>query len=384
MTEVGKTILIVEDDTLIGADISATLIALGYQTIGPIASGEEALVKIAKLTPDFILMDINLAGALDGIQTAEKLQSMVNIPLVFLSALNDEATLQRAKITNPYGYLIKPYEARELRTTIELTLNRFENVQKAKAQGLPSQEDDIFDSVPPSGAKGSEEIASFLKKLKFFSGLSETAFYALAQHFHVREIRAGEFISIEGEDSVEAFIPLSGRISITKTSDSGKDLVVALLAPGDPFGLLLAFENLKGGASARAQIDSRIVAISRDHWQSALAESPQLYKNATAALCERLTASYTLASSLAHTRVELRIVSTLLALLPQFGKSVANDANQEHVYLTRKELSELTGTTPETAIRVTKQLERQSLLDLTRPGVIKFLDKRGLSELLQS
>ena len=96
--------------------------------------------------------------------------------------------------------------------------------------------------------------------------------------------------------------------------------------------------------------------------------------------------SHNLSCSLAHSRVEHRIVSTLIALLPEFGKSPVqpqlgysigsskDSAFTSSIYMTRKELADLTGTTPETAIRVTKHLEREGLLDLTRPGIIKILD----------
>lgn len=378
-----KKILVVEDDALIGADLTSTLTGFDYQVLGPVTSGEEVLKNAASLEPDFILMDINLAGKLDGIETAVQLQPICPAPLVFLSALNDEATLQRAKLSNPYGYLIKPFDARELRSTIELTLNRYQSVQQAAERGELLADEDGTTAELAALREEDQGVRNFISDLPVFNGLSPSSIQSIASLFRIRELSAGEFITIEGSDIGEGFIPVSGRIGITKTSDTGKDLVVALLAPGDPFGLLSVLDNVKGSTSARAQIDSKILAVSESEWKRVLENEPLMYKNLCGALTERLNFSYTLSSSLAHARVEGRIISTLLALLPQFGKSSSKNASEGRIYITRKELSELTGTTPETAIRVTKQLERQELLDLTRPGIIKIPDIQKLREALQ-
>ncbi|GBE27734.1 blue-light-activated protein [bacterium BMS3Bbin03] len=115
-------IVVVEDESIVAMEIEDRLYSLGYQVLGTYASGEEALKQIDKLQPDLILMDIMLHGELDGIETAEKIRNQYNIPSVYLTANSDENTLQRAKITEPYGYLLKPFEERELHTTVEMAL----------------------------------------------------------------------------------------------------------------------------------------------------------------------------------------------------------------------------------------------------------------------
>jgi PAS domain S-box-containing protein len=113
-------IFIVEDEKIVALDIAASLKSLGYNVTGMASSGMEAIEKIKKKIPDLILMDIRLKGDMDGISTAEKILSEHDIPIIYLTAYADENTLERAKHTEPYGYLLKPYEKRVLHSTIEM------------------------------------------------------------------------------------------------------------------------------------------------------------------------------------------------------------------------------------------------------------------------
>lgn len=379
-----QKILIVEDDALIGADLHATLTEYGYSVLGPITSGEEVLKEITSLAPHFVLMDINLAGKLDGIQTAEALQKIISVPVVFLSALNDEGTLQRAKLVNPFGYLIKPFDGPELRSTIELTLHRFSNQpQGGTASGVAHAEEDA-EEILSEDSPSSEHSVRFLSKLPVFKDIPTSAIQQLCQSSSIRECDAGEFLILEGEETEGVFIPISGRISVTKTADSGKELIVALLAPGDAFGLFYTLPAFASSTSARTQIPSKVIWIPISEWSYFAERAPQVYKNLANGFAERLSAAHTLSSSLAHARVEGRIINTLIALLPDFGKSTNKSGKEDRIFITRKELSELTGTTPETAIRVTKNLEREGMLDLTRPGIIKIPSVEALKNLLNN
>ncbi len=115
-------ILVVEDEYIVAKDIQETLNNLGYDVPAIAASGEEALKKISEFRPDLVLMDIVLKGELDGVQTADQIRLNYDIPVVYLTAYADNKTLKRARITEPYGYLIKPFQERELYSTIEMAL----------------------------------------------------------------------------------------------------------------------------------------------------------------------------------------------------------------------------------------------------------------------
>ena len=117
-------ILIVEDEGIVAMGLRRRLEHLEYVVPAAVASGEEAIEKAAEMPPDLVLMDIVLKGAMDGIDAAEQIRERLNIPVVYLTAYSDDKTLQRAKITEPFGYILKPFEERELCATIEMALYR--------------------------------------------------------------------------------------------------------------------------------------------------------------------------------------------------------------------------------------------------------------------
>lgn len=117
-----KSILIVEDEAIIALHIQNMLISLDYRVTGPVATGEAA---IAAETPDLILMDIQLAGEMDGITAAQKIRTEVDVPIIFLTTYSQDSIIQKAKAIDPYCYLIKPVSQRELAISIEMALNRY-------------------------------------------------------------------------------------------------------------------------------------------------------------------------------------------------------------------------------------------------------------------
>lgn len=117
-------ILVVEDEMIIGAKISMQLTSLGYEVTGILPRGEEALIHIEENRPDIVLLDINLKGKLDGIETALQMQKLADIPIIYLTANSDEATFNRAKTSRPYAFISKPYKQLDLQRAIELTISR--------------------------------------------------------------------------------------------------------------------------------------------------------------------------------------------------------------------------------------------------------------------
>ena len=124
-----EKILIVEDESIVALELKSRLTDLGYSICGIVASGNEAIRLTNEQKPNIILMDINIKGSLDGVETAEKIKGIYDIPIIFLTAFADSSTLERAKITQPYGYIIKPFEERELHTSIEIALYKH-NMEK--------------------------------------------------------------------------------------------------------------------------------------------------------------------------------------------------------------------------------------------------------------
>lgn len=118
-------ILVVEDEGIIVWNIRNALKRFGYGVAGVAASGSEALRKVAETKPDLVLMDIRLQGGIDGIEAAEQIRLRFNIPVVYLTAHANDKIIERAKATEPFGYIIKPFQEKELNATIELALYKF-------------------------------------------------------------------------------------------------------------------------------------------------------------------------------------------------------------------------------------------------------------------
>ncbi len=131
-------ILIVEDEMLIAANISIQLESLGYEILGIIPRGQEAINVVKSDKPDLVLMDINLKGEMDGIETATLMQLDGAIPIIYLSANTDEGSFKRAKATNPYAFLSKPFKKLDLKNALELASDRI-LTEKSEPQNQPDK-----------------------------------------------------------------------------------------------------------------------------------------------------------------------------------------------------------------------------------------------------
>ena len=122
-------VLVVEDESIVSKDIQHSLKKLGYNVAGAASTGEKAVELAMELKPDIVLMDIMLKGQMNGIEAAEQVRRENNIPVVFLTAYADEGTLSKAKVTEPYGYIIKPFKEIDIHTSIEMAIykNKKEN-----------------------------------------------------------------------------------------------------------------------------------------------------------------------------------------------------------------------------------------------------------------
>jgi CheY-like chemotaxis protein len=117
-------ILIVEDECVVALAIKAQLTGMGFEVVDTCCSGDDAVQKAAELAPDLVLMDIRLDGEMDGVDAAVKIRATQDLPVIFLTAYSDDATLEHAKLAEPFGYLVKPFDDRALRTTIEVSLHK--------------------------------------------------------------------------------------------------------------------------------------------------------------------------------------------------------------------------------------------------------------------
>jgi PAS domain S-box-containing protein len=125
-------IMIVEDEEILARNIKENLSEIGYEVLETVSSGEQAIIQAEKQRPDLILMDIILLGKIDGLEAAKEIFSRLDIPIVYITALGDDKTLQSAKVTEPYGYIIKPFRVEDLRITIEIAIYKYQIGKKLR------------------------------------------------------------------------------------------------------------------------------------------------------------------------------------------------------------------------------------------------------------
>ncbi len=152
-----KKILVVEDDRIIAESIKSALNNMGYEVPFVVSAGEKAVIEAEKYNPDLVLMDIVLEREMDGIEAASQIRSQLNIPVVFLTAHSDKKILELAKIAEPFGYIIKPFEERELNSVIEIALYKHGTEKELKEikEWLSTTLKSIGDAVIATDTKGS-------------------------------------------------------------------------------------------------------------------------------------------------------------------------------------------------------------------------------------
>ena len=160
-------ILIVEDQIIVARDEQHILEALGYNVVGAAATGEGAITLAETLRPDLVLMDIMLKGEMDGVEAACHIRERFDIPVIFVTAYADQATLQRAKLTGPFGYILKPFEEHDLATNIEMALYKHQMDKRLKEseQWFSATLRSIGDAVIATDVGG---------RVKFMNPLAET------------------------------------------------------------------------------------------------------------------------------------------------------------------------------------------------------------------
>jgi CRP-like cAMP-binding protein/DNA-binding NarL/FixJ family response regulator len=387
-------VLVVEDEDAVATDIIESLIELGFEIVGRASSYEGAVDLCEVERPEIILMDIKLEGHRDGIEVANQIGlSHPDCPVIYLTAYADEETLARAKVTEPYGYLIKPYKEIDLRMTIEVALQKAKASMSRRSSTNGSQQRGADDGAPATSesvgsvshriqATADKEVCAealqFFKQIDSFQSVTEDDLRYLAAHAVIREHSAGEYITHEGDVGDRGFVVLSGRVAMLKSSSNGRDLIVELLPPADLLGLIVCLNKMPYPYSTRAQVDSRLIWIERLALYELLEIYPELSKKFINEAFGRLRRSHEFSQLLAHEKVEVRIAVTLLALLPRFSE---DESGAVVVRMTRLELAELSGTTQETCIRVTRKMEKAGILDLSENKTIVVINENALREL---
>jgi PAS domain S-box-containing protein len=198
-------ILVVEDEAIIAEDLRGILKGLGYEVVAVVPTGQLAVKMALELKPDLILMDIMLQGDLDGIQAAQIINSVNDIPIVFCTAYADDKTLKRAQVTEPYGYILKPFEERELTTNIQIAVykHKTEKEIKERERWLSTTLRSIGDAIVSTDIDG---------KITFMNSVAESI-TGWIQEFSIGKNFRKLFQIIDTHSNTEKEIPIDPDIN---------------------------------------------------------------------------------------------------------------------------------------------------------------------------
>ena len=249
-------VFIVEDERIVAEDIRMTLESNGYTVAGIAASRDEAIAGIQRTSPDLVLMDIVLKGQGDGVEAARLVRELYDIPVVYLTAHADQATLRRAKITEPFGYILKPFEDRDLFSGVEIALyrhrveKRIEDSERWLATILAS----ITDGVIAADALGVVKLVNAAAERIAGWTQSEAAGLDVTEVYRVRDVASGLPVELPSLPAlIEAVNESPGREVRFLTRKDGSSTVVeqriSLIGdgPGTVSGTVLVFRELTSG-----------------------------------------------------------------------------------------------------------------------------------------
>jgi DNA-binding LytR/AlgR family response regulator len=217
-------VLIVEDESIVAKDIQHSLKKLGYNVLGICSTGEEAIKSAEELTPDLVLMDIMLKGAMNGIEAAAHIRETNKIPVIFLTAYADENTLSKAKVSEPFGYIIKPFKEIDLHTAIEMAIYKHE-----KETSLKKERDFLYSIVENKEFK---DILFVKNNSKLIKVKTTDVFYVEALKDYVVVNTATTRYTIHSTmKDIEKKLPASDFIRVHRSFIVRIDKIVAIEQP---------------------------------------------------------------------------------------------------------------------------------------------------------
>lgn len=256
-----KKILVVEDESIVARDIRNMLLGLGYEVTAVLSDAQEAVKTAQHKRPHLVLMDIMLQGKISGVEAADHIYSQLNIPVVYLTAYADETTLQRAKETEPFGYLLKPFEERELKSTIEIALYKFDMEMKLKERErwlstmLKSIEDGVIATDKKSHITFMNPLAETLTGWKQDTALNKP----LNEVYKITDENKGKVQSIfisqilkGGPDRLPREVFLISKSGKAIPIDHGVSSITDEM--GNTSGIVLAFRDITRQKKAEEQL----------------------------------------------------------------------------------------------------------------------------------
>ncbi|MBP2132186.1 PAS domain S-box-containing protein [Methanomicrobium sp. W14] len=268
-------ILLIEDDSAIAEIISVFLEKDGYEISGTTETGEKGLAAAAQSHPDLVISDINLGGNIDGIETAGYLTHLFGIPIIFMTGITDSETVERAKKAEPYGFLAKPFQKKELLSSVSVAIRIFEMNQKAHGEntaGIPTgvKSMSLYDEgiliLNPSGKV--LYINPYLENLTGFFN-NDIICKSVSDLFGI----SPEYFAVPRKDMPDNNKELTGTISANEkkvciTDKYGEPVTVRIrIVPktknGSTIGIIIALKEISGPGTASARGSGTVCTVER-------------------------------------------------------------------------------------------------------------------------
>jgi len=265
-------LLIVEDEAIIAADLADRLRSLGYDVVDVLSRGEDVVAVATATGPSLVLMDIRLAGAMDGVAAAEALHATCDVPVVYLTAHSDRATLQRAKLTEPFGYILKPFDERELEAHIEMALYKHGAERKLRQTlvDLEHERARLEERVAERTATLSETNAALQREVREHEKTHAALADSEARYRHLFATSPGPVLLHDGERILEANPATAALLGVERVEALAERPLAAWFHPDDREWLarLMAAEPIEGRAP-----HARAVRLVRDDGREVHAEA---------------------------------------------------------------------------------------------------------------
>jgi hypothetical protein len=261
-------ILIVEDEKIIAINLKETLESLGYRVVAIAASGEKAVEKATELRPDLVLMDIRLKGDMDGIAAAQQIWENLEIPAIYVTGHSDQSTVERAKVSAPFGYILKPIKERELSVAIDIALQRYEREHLLSAI-LKGMTDGVIIVDKECRVKSLNQVAQALTGWQFSEARDRklTEIFSLIDGQTQQPLDAPVTAALQNDTTVymEDYLLLisnkGARIPITGNTTPIKD------KQGTIIGVVVVFQDISDAVAAATQ-RKRVEAVIRQQLET--------------------------------------------------------------------------------------------------------------------
>ncbi|BAC89709.1 response regulator [Gloeobacter violaceus] len=234
-------IMVVEDERIVARDVQKILEAMGHTVLASVSSAEEAIQKIVRAQPDLVLMDIRLQGEMDGVEAAGRIRRQFGVPVIYLTAYADEETVRRAQPTEPFGFIVKPFEAVELRTVITMAMQRLKLERQLEQQGAIQAELQHYRQLHHQR----------IGDLTTLDGPEEGT-QSPAERRPRQTFERSKEIPLEARAVWQVH---SGLVKLSKLHPSGEEVLIGLAGPDRLFGpTLTSLEACRATALSRVEL----------------------------------------------------------------------------------------------------------------------------------